>query len=82
MMGGLLRKTSKMLTARSEVLRAELTEEGQKLLDLYNDPKVSPEEKEKVKKLLDAMIADVEQRIETTRRLRDSKGHKSQQEGA
>lgn len=82
MMGGLLRKTSKMLTARSEVLRAELTEEGQKLLDLYNDPKVSPEEKEKVKKLLDAMIADVEQRIETTRRLRESKGHKGHQEGA
>ncbi len=71
MMGSLLRRTAKMLSARSETLREELTVEGQRLLDVYNDPKVSPEVKAEVKKQLDAMIEEVEKRIETTRRLRE-----------
>lgn len=80
-MGMLLRKTAKMLASRGSVLREELTVEGQKLLDVYNDPKVSPEEKEKVKKQLDAMIQDLEKRIETTRRLKGKKDEKEQPEG-
>lgn len=81
MMGGLFRKTSKMLASRSSVLREELTVEGQKLLDTYNDPSVSPEVKAEVKKQLDAMIEEVEKRIETTRRLREKKGPQEQAEG-
>jgi len=80
-MGVLLRRTAKMLSLRGTVLREELTVEGQKLLDLYNDPKVSVEEKEKVKKQLDSMISDLEKRVETTRRLKGEKPE-SQQEGA
>jgi hypothetical protein len=81
-MGVLLRKTAKMLSLRGTVLREELTVEGQKLLDLYNDPKVSPEEKDKVKKQLDSMISDLEKRVETTRRLKGGKPEGQQQEGA
>ncbi len=81
MMGSLLRRTAKMLSARSEILREELTVEGQKLLDVYNDPKVSPEVKVEVKKQLDSMIEEVEKRIETTRRLRENKGPQEQPEG-
>jgi hypothetical protein len=80
MMGGLFRKTAKMLASRGSVLREELTVEGQKLLDTYNDPNVSPEEKEKCKKQLDSMIEDLEKRIETTRRLKEKKP-KEQAEG-
>ena len=80
-MGVLLRRTAKLLSLRGTVLREELTVEGQKLLDTFNDPKVSPEEKEKVKKQLDSMIYDLEKRVETTRRLR-SGPPESQQEGA
>lgn len=69
-MGVLLRRTAKMLSLRGSVLREELTVEGQKLLDTFNDPKVNPEEKEKVKKQLDSMISDLERRVETTRRLK------------
>lgn len=79
-MSSLTRKTAKMLTAKSGVLREELTIEGQKLLDVYNDPDVSPEEKERVKKQLDSMIEELEQRVQTTRRLKQEKGQK--QEGA
>lgn len=80
-MGVLLRKTAKLLSLRGTVLREELTVEGQKLLDLYNDPKVSPEEKERVKKQLDSMISDLEKRVETTKRLREKKDVKEQPEG-
>lgn len=82
-MGVLLRRTAKMLSLRGTVLREELTVEGQKLLDTFNDPKVSPEEKERVKKQLDSMISDLEKRVETTKRLRGGKSEPQQeQEGA
>jgi hypothetical protein len=80
-MGGLTRKTAKMLTARAGAVREELTIEAQRLLDLYNDPGVSPEAKAKAKKELETMVSDLEKRVETARRLK-GETPESQQEGA
>lgn len=66
----LSKKTAKLLCARAGVLRADLTVEAQKLYDAYNDPKVSPEQKEIVKAQLDEMIRHLEEKVQTTRRLR------------
>ncbi len=67
------KSTIKMLCVRSDaVMRKELPEEAQKLLDLYNDPKVSPEQKAIVKAELDKAIEELEGRI-TTRRLKEAR---------
>ena len=67
------KSTVKMLCVRSDaVMRKELPEEAQKLLEMYNDPDVSPEQKEIVKKELDEAILNLENRV-TTRRLNELK---------
>lgn len=67
------KSTVKMLCVRSAaVMRKELPEEAQKLLDLYNDPNVAPEQKKIVKTELDRAIKDLEDRV-TTRRLNDAR---------
>lgn len=63
-------KTSKFLCYRTEIARQEVTEEAQKLFDLYNDPEVSEEKKEEVKAQLDLLIAKLEEKTETSRTLR------------
>lgn len=64
------RSTVKMLCVRSDsVMRKELPEEAQKLLELYEDPKVDPKMKETVKRKLDEEIRKLEDRV-TTQRLR------------
>lgn len=63
-------KTSKLLCARSEIARSELTLEAQKLWDLYNDPHVAPEQKEIAKRELDEMIRRLEEKVSTTRRVK------------
>lgn len=65
------KSTVKMLCVRSNaVMRKDLPEEAQKLLDLYNDPDVSPEQKANAKIELDRAIAALEARV-TTRRLKE-----------
>jgi hypothetical protein len=67
------KSTVKMLcVASNAIMRKELPEEAQKLLDLYNDPDVAPEQKQIVKAELDAAIKVLEDRA-TTRRLNDEK---------
>jgi hypothetical protein len=67
------KSTVKMLCVRSDaVMRKELPEEAQKLLDLYNDPDVAPEQKAIVKLELDKAIRELEERV-TTRRLSEAR---------
>jgi len=67
------KSTVKMLCVRSDaVMKKELPEEAQKLLDLYNDPNVSPEQKRIVKAELDRAIQELEERV-TTRRLNEAR---------
>jgi len=68
-----MKTTLTMICARASIARADLTEEAQKLFDLYNDPSIAPEQKEIVRKELDAMIKKLEERVETTRRIREEK---------
>ena len=65
--------TVKMLAIRSAIARQEIPEEAQKLLDLYNDPDVSPEQKKIAKSQLDDMIKKLEERVDTGRKLRNAK---------
>ena len=67
------KSTVKMLCVRSDaVMRKEIPEEAQRLLEIYNDPDVSTEQREIVKKELDAAILNLENRV-TTRRLNELK---------
>jgi hypothetical protein len=67
------KKTAKQLCARAGIARIELTVEAQRLVDLYNDPNVSHEEKEKAKRALDYMIESLEKKAETSRVARGQK---------
>jgi hypothetical protein len=65
------KSTVKMLCVRSDsVMRKELPQEAQKLLDTYNDPAVPPEQKAIARRALDEAIRDLENRV-TTRRLNE-----------
>ena len=65
--------TVKMLAIRSAIARKEIPEEAQKLLDLYNDPGVTPEQKKIAKIQLEDMIRKIEERVDTNRNLRNEK---------
>jgi hypothetical protein len=71
-MTNLTKSTVKMLCVRSGIARKEISEEAQKLLDLYNDPNTDPETKAQVKKKIEEAIRVLEERV-TTRRLREAK---------
>lgn len=68
----LTKTTLKMLCVKVGIGRTEILEEAQKLLETYEDPNVSPEERERVKIQLDKKIKEIEERV-TTRRLREAK---------
>lgn len=68
-----MRTTLKLLCARGAAVKEELTIEAQKVFDLCNDPNVPEEEKVRVKKELDAMIKKLEERAETSKRIRGEK---------
>lgn len=68
----LTKSTLKMLAVRVGIERAEILEEANRLMQTYEDPEVSPEERERVKKLLEEKIREIENRV-TTRRLREAK---------
>lgn len=70
-MSVLTRSTVKMLCSRGDFVRKETLEEAQKLLDLYFDPKVAPEQKQVAKIELDRIIREIEERV-TTRRLKEA----------
>jgi len=69
----LTKSTLRMLTVRSGLARKELSEEAMKLLELYEDPDVTPEQKLVVKAELDEAIRKLEERV-TTRRLNEARG--------
>ena len=69
------KSTLKMICVRSGITRQEIPEEAVKLLELYNDPTVSPEQKLIVKSQLDDVIRELESRV-TTRRLNQAQARK------
>lgn len=69
------KSTLKMICVRASIVNEELPKEAQKLLDLYNDPDVAPEQKRIVKSELDEAIRKLEERV-TTRRLNEHKEKK------
>lgn len=68
------KSTVRMLCVASDtVMRRELPEEAQRLLDIYNDPDVDPAQKEIAKRQLDDAIRKLEDRV-TTRKLNEKNG--------
>ena len=61
-----------MLAKAGDLVRQETLEEAQRLLDLYLDPSVAPEQKTIAKSEIDRIIKEIEERV-TTRRLREQK---------
>jgi len=61
-----------LCVASNAIMRKELPEEAQRLLEVYNDPAVAPEQKAIAKSQLDDMIKDLESRV-TTRRLNEAR---------
>ncbi len=66
------KSTVKLLCARAGIARKEIPVEAQKLLELYNDPEVAPEQKAVVKAELDEAIRKLEEKV-TTRRLNEAR---------
>lgn len=66
------KSTLHLLCARSGIVNQELPKEAQRLLDIYNDPTVAPEQKALARSELDQMILKLEERV-TSRRLREAK---------
>lgn len=66
------RSTLHMIAVREAIVNQELPEEAQRLLDVYNDPDVSPAQKRIAKAALDKAIAALEAKV-STRRLNDIK---------
>lgn len=65
-----MKTTVNLLCVRVEIARQEIAVEAQKLLSLYNDPTITPEKKEQVRKELDAAIERLESKVETSRQIR------------
>lgn len=61
-----------LCVASNAIMRKELPEEAQRLLDVYNDPTVAPEQKAIAKSQLDDAIRTLEDRA-TTRRLNEER---------
>lgn len=66
------KSTLKMLCARAGIANRELSVEAQKLMEIYDDPNVSPEQKVIVQIQLDEAIRKLEERV-TTRKLREAR---------
>lgn len=66
------KSTVKMICVRSGIINDELPKEAAKVLELYNDPDVAPEQKEVTRKELDAAIKKFEERV-TSRRLNEAR---------
>lgn len=68
----LTKSTVHMMTVRSGIVRKEIQEEAAKLLDEYNSPLTTEEQRVRVKAKLDDLIRKLEDRV-TTRKLREEK---------
>jgi hypothetical protein len=66
------KSTIRAICVRSGITNAELPEEARKLLELYEDPAVAPEQKAIVKAELDLAIKKLEEKV-TTRRLNEQR---------
>ncbi len=66
------RSTIRSICVRSGITNMELPEEARKLLELYEDPTVAPEQKAIVKAELDLAIRKLEEKV-TTRRLNEQR---------
>lgn len=66
------RSTIRAICVRSGITNMELPEEAKKLLELYEDPDVAPEQKEIAKAELDLAIQKLEEKV-TTRRLNEQR---------
>jgi hypothetical protein len=66
----LSKKTVKLLTARAGIASREIPVEAQKILELHEDPNVSPATKELAMRAIDEKIKDIEEK-QTTRRVRE-----------
>ena len=73
------KSTVKMLCARAGIANQELSVEAQKLMELYEDPDVSPEQKAIVKAELERAIKELEEKV-TTRKMREAKKELPKQE--
>ncbi len=73
------KSTVKMLCARAGIANQQLSIEAQKLMELYDDPDVSPEQKAIVKAALDRAIKDLEEKV-TTRKMREVKEAKKEEQ--
>lgn len=67
------KSTLHMLCVRSGIVNQELPKEAERLLKIYNDPGVTPEQKAVVRGEIDEAIRKLEERV-TSRRLREAKG--------
>jgi hypothetical protein len=67
------KSTLHMLCVRSGIVSRELPQEAQRLLKIYNDTAVAPEQKAIVRSELDLAIQKLEERV-TSRRLREANG--------
>jgi hypothetical protein len=66
------KSTLHMLCVRSGIVNQKLPKEAQKLLEIYNDPHVAPEQKAVVRAEIDLAIQKLEERV-TSRRLREAR---------
>lgn len=75
------KSTVRAICIRSGIANAEIPKEALKLLELYNDPDVAPEQKAIAKAELDRMIQALEERV-TTRRVKEESTGKMDCPGA
>ncbi len=77
------KSTVKMLCVRAGIANKQLSLEAQKLMELYEDPDVAPEQKQIVKAELERAIKELEEKV-TTRKMREAKkeGDKKQEDKA
>jgi len=68
-MGILTKRTARMLCFNSAISRQELGVEAQKLVELAEDPNIPDVQKEEALQKLDALIARLEKKSETRKRL-------------
>ena len=66
------KSTLKMICVRAGIINKELPKEAQRLLELFEDPNVTPEQKTVVKAELDKAIRKLEEKV-TTRRLNEQR---------
>lgn len=65
------KSTVHLLCVQSDITNEEIPKEAAKLLEAYNHPDMSPEQRKNARTELDRAIEKMEQKIDTTRHLRN-----------